>query len=187
MNYGYVIIASWLVLIAIWVIGAFTARRDISDSSRIVRPLVLIFLLALLIFALTRNLYGDAFVLEQRFFNFGSAVNWIGAFITVIGVAFAVWGRYRLGRNWGLQPKEGHALVTDGPYAYVRHPIYAGAVLALFGSAVTGSIVAIALFVISIIFCLRRIKKEELTMLNLFPGQYPAYQAHTKRFIPFAW
>ena len=59
--------------------------------------------------------------------------------------------------------------------------------LALFGSALTGSIVAVVLFVISVIFCLRRIKKEERMMLILFPEKYPSYQAHTKRLIPFMW
>ena len=72
-------------------------------------------------------------------------------------------------------------------YAYVRHPIYTGAMLALFGGALTGSMVAVVLFIISIVFCLRRVGKEERVMLGLFPGQYPSYQARTKRLIPFAW
>jgi protein-S-isoprenylcysteine O-methyltransferase Ste14 len=180
-NYGYVIVASWLVLMAVWVLGAFTAKRDVSSGSRIVRWLWQLLLLGLLVFALTRNLRGDAAVLERAFFNFGTAVNWVGAFLTIIGIAFAIWARYQLGRNWGSHTKEKPVLITNGAYTYVRHPIYAGAMLALFGSALTGSIVAIVLFVISIFFCLRRIDKEERTMLSLFPGQYPAYQARTKR------
>ena len=124
---------------------------------------------------------------NMRSFNFGLAVSWVGALLTVIGVAFAIWGRYDLGRDWGIHPKEDHKLVTSGAYTYVRHPIYAGAILALFGSALTGSIVAVVLFVISVIFCLRRIKKEERMMLILFPEKYPSYQAHTKRLIPFMW
>ncbi len=186
-DYGYVIIASWLVLITVWVVGAFTAKRDASSHSKSLPPLLLLFLLALLMYALTRNLQGDAFVLEYAFFNFGLAVSWVGALLTVIGVAFAIWGRYDLGRDWGTHPKEDHKLVTNGAYAYVRHPIYAGAILALFGGALTGSIVAVALFIISIIFCLRRIHKEERAMLDLFPDQYPPYQAHTKRLLPFIW
>jgi protein-S-isoprenylcysteine O-methyltransferase Ste14 len=59
--------------------------------------------------------------------------------------------------------------------------------LALFGSALTGSIVAVALFIISIFFCLRRIKNEERAMLNLFFELYPAYQKKTKQLIPFVW
>ena len=185
-DYGYVIVASWLVLMAVWVIGAFTAKPDASSSPRIVRWLWQLLLLGLLIFVL-RNPHDDASVLERAFFNFGPAVGWVGACLTVFGIAFAIWARYRLGRNWGSHPKENPVLVTGGPYAYVRHPIYAGAIFALFGSALTGSIVAVVLFIISIIFCLRRVKKEERAMLSLFPGQYPAYQARTKRLIPFVW
>jgi protein-S-isoprenylcysteine O-methyltransferase Ste14 len=186
-DYGYVIVASWLVLITVWVVGSFTAKRDVPSHSKTLSPLLLLFLLGLLIYALTRNLQGDAFVLKRAFFNFGLAVSWVGALLTVIGIAFAMWGRYDLGRDWGIHPKEDHKLVTSGAYAYVRHPIYAGAMLALFGSALTGSIVAVVLFMISIIFCLRRIDKEERTMLSLFLVQYPDYQARTKRLIPFVW
>ncbi len=185
--YGYVIVASWLILIAVWVIGAFTAKRDASSGSVIFRWVWQLLLLGLLIYAL-RNIQDDRYVLERRFFDFGPAVGWVGAFLTVVGVAFAMWARYRLGRNWGSHPKEDHILVTSGPYAYVRHPIYAGAILGLFGSALTGSIVAVGLFIISIIFCLLRISKEERDMISLFPKQYPAYQAHVaKRLIPFVW
>src|SRR5579883_1035993 len=158
-DYGYVIIASWLVLMVVWVLGSFTAKRDVSSSSRSVvwTWIWRLLLLGLLIFALTRNPSQDAAVLERAFFDFGPAVGWIGAVLTVAGVAGAIWARYLLGRDWGARPKEDHQLVTSGPYAYVRHPIYAGAILALFGSALTGSIVGVALFIISIVFCLRRV------------------------------
>ena len=185
-DYGYVIVASWLVLITVWVLGAFTAKRDVRSSSSIVLWFSRIILLGLLIYVL-RNPHDDASILKREFFNFGPALNWIGAFLTVIGITVAIWARYRLGRNWGSRPKEDHVLVTSGPYAYVRHPIYAGAMLALFGSALTGSMVAVVLFMISIIFCLRRVGKEERMMQSLFPGQYPTYQARTKQFIPFVW
>jgi protein-S-isoprenylcysteine O-methyltransferase Ste14 len=168
------------------VVGAFTAKGEVSSSSSVVRWLWQLFLLGLVIFAL-RNPSDDAYALERGFFDLGPAVGWIGALLTAVGIAFAIWARYRLGRNWGSHPKEDHVLITTGPYAYVRHPIYAGAILALFGSALTGSIVAVVLFVISIPFCLRRIKTEEREMLSLFPGQYTAYRARTRRLIPLVW
>jgi protein-S-isoprenylcysteine O-methyltransferase Ste14 len=186
-DYGYVIIASWLVLITVWVLGAFTAKPDVGSSPRIVYWLWQISLLGLLIFAILQNPHDDALFLERGFFNLGPAVSWVGALLTVIGVAFAIWARFRLGRNWGSNTKKDPVLVTSGPYAYVRHPIYTGAMLALFGSALTGSIVAIAMFMGSVIFSLLRIHKEERVMLCLFPGQYPRYQARTKKIIPFVW
>ncbi len=186
-DYGYVIVASWLALIIVWVLGAFTAKPDVGSSLRIIRWLWQIPLLALLIFALLQNPHDDALFLERRFFDFGPIVGWIGTLLTVIGVAFALWARYKLGRNWGLNTKEDPVLVVSGPYAYVRHPIYAGAMLGLFGSALTGSIVAVVTFIGSIIFSLLRIHKEEHAMRDLFPGQYPSYQARTKKVVPFVW
>jgi protein-S-isoprenylcysteine O-methyltransferase Ste14 len=185
-DYGYVIVAGWLVLITVWVIGSFTVKRDIGSSPRIVRWLWQLPLLALLIYVL-RNPHDDAFVLERAFFRSGLVLDWVGALLTVVGVTFAIWARYKLGRNWGPNAKEDSVLVTSGPYAYVRHPIYTGAMLALFGSALTGSMVAVVMFMISIIFCLRRIRKEERMMLGLFPGQYSAYERRTKQVIPFVW
>lgn len=184
--YGYVIVASWLVLIVIWVLGSLAAKPDAESSPRAVRLLWQIPLLALLIYVL-RNPHADAFVLERTFFNVRPALGWVGALLTVTGVAFAIWARYKLGRNWGVHQKEDPVLVTSGPYAYVRHPLYASVILALLGSALTGSIVAVAYFVIGITYCLRRINQEERAMLNLFPGQYPSYQVCTKRLIPFVW
>jgi protein-S-isoprenylcysteine O-methyltransferase Ste14 len=53
-------------------------------------------------------------------------------------VGLAVLGRFYLGRNWGLPAsrKENPELVTDGPYSYVRHPIYGGILLAMLGTAI---------------------------------------------------
>ena len=186
--YGYVIVASWLVLIAVWVVGAFTAKPDIAKRAHASfvgsgrSPYWL-----LLIFALLQNPHDDALFLERRCFSLGLMVSWVGALLTIIGVAFAIWARYKLGRNWGSNTKKNPVLVTDGPYAYARHPIYAGAMLGLLGSALTGSIVAVVMFIGSIAFSLLRIHKEERVMLNLFLEQYPKYQVRTKRIIPFIW
>lgn len=185
--YGYVIVASWLILVTVWVIGAFTAKPDVGSGPRIVRWLWQLPLLALLVFALAQNPHDDAIFLERALFHSGPAFGWVGASLTVIGVSFAIWARFRLGRNWGSNTKKDPVLVTNGPYAYVRHPLYAGAMLALFGSALTGSIVAVAMFMGSIVFCLYRIRKEERVMFSLFPEQYPGYKARTKLVIPFVW
>ena len=186
-DYGYVIVASWLVLITVWVIGAFTAKPDVGSSSRIVRLLWQIPLLALLIFAFVQSPHDDAVFLERALFHSGPVLGWVGALLTILGIAFAIWARSKLGRNWGRLQKKDPVLVTTGPYTYVRHPLYAGAMLALFGSALTGSIVAIVYFIAGIMYCLYRINQEEPAMLSLFPEQYPSYKARTKKVIPFVW
>jgi protein-S-isoprenylcysteine O-methyltransferase Ste14 len=117
------------------------------------------------------------------------ALGWISAALTAIGIGFAIWARANLGRNWSSRPavKEHHELVTTGPYAYVRHPIYSGILLAALGTALISSIFGVGMFIfVSIAFALR-MHKEERIMLELFPEQYPEYQRHTKHLVPFIW
>lgn len=83
--------------------------------------------------------------------------------------------------------KEQHELVTTGPYAYVRHPIYTGMLLAALGTAIMSSIFGIGMLIFISIFFALRINKEEKMMLELFPNRYPEYQKHTKRLLPFVW
>ena len=116
-------------------------------------------------------------------------LGWIAALLSVIGVSTAIWARVHLGRDWSPRPamKVDHKLVTSGPYAYVRHPIYTGVILMAFGAAFTGSFFGIGIFVIASIVYVSRIWREERIMLELFPNEYPEYQKRTKRLIPFVW
>ena len=71
----------------------------------------------------------------------GTAGEVLGATLCVIGVGCAIWARACLGRNRGppMSVKVNPVLVANGPYAYLRHPIYAGLWLALLGSAIAQS------------------------------------------------
>jgi protein-S-isoprenylcysteine O-methyltransferase Ste14 len=111
----------------------------------------------------------------------------VGAGICVLGLAFAVWARVHLGRNWG-QPmtlREGHELVTTGPYAYVRHPIYTGIIFALVGTALAENIMLLAPFAALCAFFVLSAATEEKHMLREFPHEYPEYKGRTKMLIPF--
>jgi protein-S-isoprenylcysteine O-methyltransferase len=116
-------------------------------------------------------------------------LGWIAAILTVSSISFAIWARIHLGRNWSSSPavKEGHELVTSGPYRYVRHPIYTGILTAAFAAALTGATFGFGLFLVYLVMILPRLDKEERIMLELFPDQYPPYQARTKRLVPFLW
>ena len=62
----------------------------------------------------------------------------IGVILCAAGMVVLVRARHRLGGNWSqtVAVKKGHELVTSGPYRYVRHPMYAGGLLACIGSAI---------------------------------------------------
>ena len=73
------------------------------------------------------------------------------------GLAFAVWARVHLGRNWSgsVTVKEGHELIRTGPYAYVRHPIYTGLITAVLGTAIASGTVRALLGLVIIVVSLR--------------------------------
>lgn len=119
----------------------------------------------------------------------GITGQWVGVWLCVAGIGFAVWARVYLGRNWGMPMslRQGHELVTSGPYAYVRHPIYTGLMLAMIGSAVTEGLLWLLLFAFYFAYFLVGARTEEKMMVAQFPDAYPAYRRRTKMLIPFVF
>lgn len=184
--YDLIIFSAWLVFLAIWGIGAFTKKPDVRARSAafwIWRPILIIAIIYL------GSKGGGIHVSDRLAFQASSTAGWIGAALTVIGIGIAVWARVYLGRNWSSHPnyKAEHELVTGGPYAHVRHPIYTGVLLALVGSACIGYLYTLIICVVVAVMFLARIPREERIMLTLFPDQYPAYRKRTKKLIPFIW
>ena len=116
------------------------------------------------------------------------ALAWTGVVLCIAGLAFCIWARFTLGRNWSgvVTFKGGHELIMRGPYALVRHPIYTGLVTMLATTVVVlghvAGIIGMPLVLVSIWIKLRY---GEKLMLQKFPGQYTAYQRRVKRLIPF--
>src|SRR5207302_11327808 len=104
-------------------------------------------------------------------------------------MAMQVWSRQTLGQNWSqtVSAKEGHQVITSGPYRLVLHPIYAAGLVACIASAiVAGGPFVIATLTVGPIF-LWRVGAEDALMPRQFPNEYPAYKRRTKALIPFVW
>ena len=84
-----------------------------------------------------------------------------------------------------MSRKERPELVTTGPYAFVRHPIYAGIILALLGAAIAESIFWLVPFFLAGAYFIYSARSEEKIMAQEFPDAYPAYQRRTKMLVPF--
>ena len=83
------------------------------------------------------------------------------------------------------RPRDDAELVVTGVYALVRHPIYAGLILAAFGWAIVrASIAAVLLAAILAMFFRLKSAREERWLATRYPG-YAAYRARTRRFIPW--
>ena len=105
--------------------------------------------------------------------------------LATFGLAYSVWGLAYLRRSFSIIP-EARRLVTGGPYALSRHPVYLGEVIGAIGInlATAGWLgtLAVAYFVI----CeLLRMRWEEGVLARAFPNEYPAYARRVPRYAPF--
>lgn len=104
--------------------------------------------------------------------------------LATAGLAYSVWGLAYLRRSFSIIP-EARRLVTGGPYAFSRHPVYLGEIATAIGvNLATGgwlTAIAIAYF----IACeLLRIRWEERILAATFPNDYPAYARRVPRYLP---
>ncbi len=111
----------------------------------------------------------------------------IGMALVALGLGYAVQARRHLGANWSsaVTLKEGHSLISNGPYRHLRHPIYTGILLACAGSALTlaewRGLLAVLLIAMALIFKLRR---EERWMLERFGNDYAEYRKTSWALLP---
>jgi protein-S-isoprenylcysteine O-methyltransferase Ste14 len=127
-------------------------------------------------------------VLNERFYPWTPWMFWAAALATGCGLAFTVWARVHLGRNWSgiVTIKAGHDLVTSGPYRIVRHPIYSGLLLAVIGSALArGEWRGILAVAIAFAALWRKLRMEERWMHGRFGRQYEAYARRVPALVPW--
>jgi protein-S-isoprenylcysteine O-methyltransferase Ste14 len=112
-----------------------------------------------------------------------SALYLISLLLIISGTVFAIFAVLVLGRSISILP-EARRLVTWGPYAFVRHPLYLGETVALAGVALQFlSVWALLLLALQFAFQLQRMKHEERVLLQIFP-EYADYMARTARLVP---
>ena len=103
--------------------------------------------------------------------------------LMLAGAGFAVYSILHLGRSFSLMA-EARRLVTDGPYAHIRHPLYLGEAISFFGFTLQFfSPLALSIFAVQFGFQLVRMKNEEGVLEGLFP-EYGSYKGRTARLIP---
>jgi protein-S-isoprenylcysteine O-methyltransferase Ste14 len=108
-----------------------------------------------------------------------------------LGLAIRVWTIAALGRAFrtSVEVDPGQAVVSTGPYRWVRHPSYGGLVLIVIGCGLAAdNWLALAICtMLPLPALLRRIYVEEGELTRVLGDRYRAYQAHTKRLIPGLW
>jgi protein-S-isoprenylcysteine O-methyltransferase Ste14 len=178
--------ALWLTWALYWGIQSRGAKANLwaeSLPSRLMH--VVPMMVAALLLTLPRvPLLG----LDQRFLPRSVAILGLGWLMAAAGLSFTVWARRHLAANWSgeVTLKAGHELITSGPYALVRHPIYTGLWVGVVGSALAlgewRGLVAVAVLGLS---QWRKLKIEERAMRRQFGERYLAYEQRVAAFIPF--
>ena len=177
-----VVPASWLVLIVVWFAPAIVLGvSGIGRTSPLARVIRLLLVVAIWV-AVGYGYRIPTPISTPTMLKVGA----VGAALCVAGCAFAIWARFSLGRSWGM-PMTHHAapaLVTTGPYRFVRHPIYTGILFMLVGTSLVYALAALpsAAFIGYFVYSARR---EEGDMERQFPDTYPAYKRRSKMLIPF--
>jgi protein-S-isoprenylcysteine O-methyltransferase Ste14 len=178
--YRSIIAGLWLLFVAYWAVAAEGAKH--STGRRLWRGRIGLRLVVILLIAtVLRSPSLREFLAEtHRSASHSSLLGWTGVALCVLGFGFSIIARWHLGRTWGMpmSRKEQTELVTSGPYALIRHPIYTGLILAMVGSAI-GVNISWALLLIPVgAYFIYSARREETVMLQLFPEQYAAYMAH---------
>jgi protein-S-isoprenylcysteine O-methyltransferase Ste14 len=130
----------------------------------------------------------DAAPLRPARLRLPNRLRWMGFGLGLLSLALWAWSQQTLGRFWSpqLQLRHEHALVTNGPYRWVCHPMY---------TALTGFSLAVALVTSNAIFAamaavavpgpvLVRIPQEERMLLESFGEQYRGYLRRTGSLLP---
>lgn len=156
-----------------------TGRRDDPSNNWIFPPL----LLAGLLMGIVSG-YCD----RRNVWTFGGqGVRYAGLGLFMAGAALRIGSMRTLGPRFTVWVaiQEGHLLVTDGLYRFVRHPSYTGALLTVFGWAlVFRSDIGLMLAGIMIPLLISRIHAEERLLTREFGAEYANYRARTWRLLP---
>lgn len=184
--------ASITTLWAVWVVGWIVTSRataktlvEQSGASQLSYSLFIWAGAVLLFFHPTSNS-----ILQRHLFPRRAWIGWAAVVFVAVGLGFASWARYHLGRLWSgrVTLKEDHAIVRTGPYGIVRHPIYTGLVLALIGSfVVEPTVAALAGLIALTIGLIVKIRQEERLLTEHFGAAYEAYRNDVPALIPYVW
>ncbi len=174
----------WIALGVIWLLGAVVGSKAVvrrqTRASRLFEVGT-----AALGFTLVFN--GSLPISLLRLRLFPASVTVAGIVLTVAGMLFALWARMAMRGNWSasVTVKQDHVLLHRGPFAIVRHPIYAGLLLALLGTTLTiGELRCLLGLAIVALAFLWKLRIEEGFMREQFGAEYTHYQGEVNALIP---
>lgn len=176
----------WIGWLVSWIAASFwsgrTAKRATTWETWAYR--VAIFAGALLIAPWTAPALG-----ERQIWKVASTGVYALVGVMLASLLLTWLARIHLGRLWSsaITRKEQHRVIDTGPYAYVRHPIYAGIITALIATAIIeATLVAfVGAMLIILGLWLKARAEERFLMGELGPDAYGPYCRRVPMLIPF--
>jgi protein-S-isoprenylcysteine O-methyltransferase Ste14 len=92
-----------------------------------------------------------------------------------------------MGSAWriGINPQEKSKLITDGPFRFVRHPIYAFQIVMLAGAfLLLPTLASLVILIIHLVCVLAKATDEESHLEKIYGQAYLDYMARTGRLFP---
>ena len=114
-------------------------------------------------------------------------LEWIGVAIAIFAFGFTLVCWKRMGKSWrmGITPGERTQLIFSGPYAYVRHPIYALSSLLMVASMLAVPMLAmIVIGIVHLFFLQWEARREEQYLVRTHGEDYEQYLKRVGRFVP---
>ena len=179
-----IVLGCWVTFIVYWIVSAARAKRIVERQSLLSAlahrvPVALCWWLMIyyrLPWPMNRPL------LPRTDFTMAA-----GAALCVAGLLVTIWARWTLAGNWSSDVtfKQDHELVRQGPYRFVRHPIYTGLLIMGLGVAVESTQLRcwLGVIVVGVGFWIK-LSQEERLLLRHFPDQYPRYRKEVKALVP---
>lgn len=114
----------------------------------------------------------------------------LGTLLYFLGLALVLWGRLTLGEmynvssGFGVQLYRSHRLITRGPYAIVRHPMYVGVLLTGLGGLLIYRTWTFMVVVATFLGLIRRARREEQALAAEFGAAWEAYCRQVPAWFP---
>jgi protein-S-isoprenylcysteine O-methyltransferase Ste14 len=118
------------------------------------------------------------------------AASFAGSAMLFAGIALFHWGRRTMGEMYDVSTSQSaqlyadHRLVTSGPFAYVRHPLYVAGVLAELGALLLYRNWMTALLTLNALSLVKRAAVEEEALAARFGDEWTRYTQRVPRWLP---
>ena len=176
----------WIGWVASWVAASWwsgrTERRAATCDPWIYR--IVIFAGAILIAPWTSRALAERPTWQLGYYGAFALVG-----VMLMGLGLTWWARILLGRLWSsaITRKEKHRLVATGPYAFVRHPIYTGLIIALLATAAIEAtrVALLGALLVALGLWVKARAEEYFLLSELGLEAYASYRRRVPMLVPF--